>query len=201
MGTPLHEQLLDLARAQGVISAQEVSAHGIPHAILGRLVEKGELLRVARGVYMSPEADITEHHSLVEAAARFPKGVVCLLSALAFHGLSDESPFEVWVAYERGQTCPQVEELPLRLVAFSAASFRYGVTAHRIEGVEVHITSPAKTVADCFKFRGQLGLEPCLAALKDYRQRRAGTLEELLEAARVCRVSNVMKPYLESAWR
>jgi len=167
---------------------------------LKRLVERGDLIRVARGVYIHPEADVTEHHSLAEVAARYPGGVICLLSALAFHGLSDEAPFEVWMAYERGQTRPQIGELPVRIVSFSPSHFRFGVQVHHIEGVEVPVTTPAKTVADCFKFRGQIGLEPCLAALKDFRRMRAGTLEELTEAAKVCRVANVMKPYLEATW-
>ncbi|MEO1269786.1 MAG: hypothetical protein AAFX99_16995 [Myxococcota bacterium] len=149
---------------------------------------------------MHPEADVTEHHSLVQASARFPDGVICLLSALAFYGLSDEAPFEVWMAYERGRTRPQINELPVRIAAFSPKHFHFGVQVHRIEGVDVSITTAAKTVADCFKFRGQVGLEPCLAALKDYRQQRAGTLDELLKAAEVCRVSGVMKPYLEALW-
>lgn len=149
---------------------------------------------------MHSEADIAEHHSLAEASARFSQGIVCLLSALDFHGLSDEVPFEVWMAYERGRTRPKISKLPVRLVSFSPKHFRFGVQNHLIEGVDVAITSPAKTVADCFKFRGQIGLEPCLAALKDYRRNRAGTLDELLEAAKVCRVANVIKPYLEAMW-
>ncbi|MBH23694.1 MAG: transcriptional regulator [Myxococcales bacterium] len=192
--------VLSLAQEQGLVRTRDVRARGIPHTTLGRLVERGDLIRVARGLYMHPDADVTEHHSLAQASARFPDGVICLLSALVFHGLSDEAPFEVWMAYERGRTRPQVNELPIRRVAFSSKHFHFGVQIHRIEGVDVPITTAAKTVADCFKFRGRVGLEPCLAALKDYRRQQAGTLGELLKAAEVCRVANVIKPYLEVVW-
>ena len=145
---------------------------------------------------MAPDADITEHHSLAEAAARVPTGVVCLLSALVFHGLSDEAPFEVWMAYQRGGARPRISELPVRLVVVSPAQFGWGVEKHVIEGVTVSITSPARTVADCFKHRNRIGLDVALAALRDYRRLRAGTLAELHDAAEVCRVANVMRPYL-----
>ncbi len=193
-------QLLALAGAHGMLRTRDLKERGIARMTLKRLVNQGKLLRVARGVYMHPEAEITEHHSLAEASTRFPAGVVCLLSALAFHDLSDEAPFEVWMACERGKTRPQITQLPIRLVTFAPKHFHFGVQTHVIEGVNVPITTPAKTVVDCFKFRGQVGLEPCLAALKDYRRQKAGSLEALIQAARVCRMTNVIKPYMEALW-
>ena len=162
-----------------------------------RLVRAGELVRVGRGLYELPEADVSEHHTLAEVAQRVPHGVVCLLSALAFHGLTTELPFEVWLAHRRGTRPPRLGSPRVRLFRFSEASFDHGVNTHDIDGVNVRITTPAKTVADCFKFRSAVGLDVAMAALRDYVRQRAGTLDELWEAARSCRMQNVMRPYME----
>lgn len=158
----------------------------------------GELERVGRGLYVPAHAVIAEHHTLVEAAARVPHGVVCLLSALRFHGLGTQAPHEVWLAIDRKARKPTADWPPLRIVRFSGEALAFGVERHELEGVPVKITSREKTVADCFKYRNKIGLDVALEALREYLRLRKRSVDELVRAARVCRVSRVMQPYLEA---
>ncbi len=191
---------LSMARDAGVLRAGDARAEGVSSTTLTRLVRSGDLVRVGRGLYELPDADVSEHHTLAEVARRAPHTVVCLLSALAFHDLTTELPFDVWLAHRRGTRPPAIRSPQVRLFRFSAASFEHGVQVHDIDGVPVRITTAAKTVADCFKFRSSVGLQVAMEALRDYARSRAGTTEELWEAARVCRVHNVMRPYMEMVW-
>ena len=172
-------------------------AHGLPRVALTRLQRRGRIKRIAKGLYVAAGAELSEHHSLAETCARIPGGIVCLLSALRFHRLTTQSPHEVWIAIDVKARKPKVGDLPLRIVRFSGDALTHGVEEHRIEGISVRVTSPAKTVADCFKFRNKVGLAVAIEALRDYRRARK-SLDELYRAARVCRVSSVMQPYLES---
>lgn len=165
---------------------------------LGRLTRAGKLERVGRGLYVSAGAKVTEHHTLVEAAKRVPAGIVCLLSALAFHGMTTQSPHEVWVAIDVKARKPKTDWPPMRIVRFSGRARTFGVEEHVIEGVEVKVTSRAKTVADCFKYRNKIGIDVAVEALRDYLGKRGRSMDDLLRAAEVCRVSRVMKPYMES---
>jgi len=154
--------------------------------------------RVGRGLYVAEGSRVTEHHTLVEAAKRVPHGVVCLLSALHFHGLTTQSPHEVWMAIAHKARRPRADYPPLRIVYFSGEALSYGTAEKKLEGIIVRVFGPAKTVADCFKYRNKIGLEVALEALRDcYRQRNAA-MDELFKAAKVCRVARVMQPYLES---
>ena len=163
---------------------------------LSRLTQKGEIERVARGLYLRPEAEITEHHSLVEAACQVPRGIICLLSALSFHDLTTQSPFEVWMALNvKSGRIPKVTYPALHVVWFSGAALEYGVEEHILEGHSVRVTSAAKTVADCFKYRHKIGIDVAVEALRDYL-RRAKSWDSLWEACRVCRMTRVMEPYL-----
>ena len=189
--------MLTLARKAGVLRPRDLEAHGIPRVVLTRLHQKKRLKRVARGLYVLPEADISEHHTLAEACKRIPHGVVCLLSALRFHGLTTQSPFGVWMAMDVKARKPRVEAPPLHIVRFSGRALTFGVEEYRVEGVTVRVTSPAKTVADCFKYRNKIGLDVAMEALKDYRRARK-SLDEIWKAAGVCRVAPVMRPYLET---
>lgn len=191
------QQILKIAKRKGIIRSRDLVDAGLSRTALQRLTEQEKLLRLSRGLYVLADADISEHFSLAEVSKRFPAGVVCLLTALRFHDLTTESPHRIWLAYERGKHRPQCSDLPLKVVSFSGKSFSYGIEHHTVDGVEVAVTSPAKTVADCFKFRKKIGLEIAVEALKDFRQKRAGTLDELLKASKVCRVSKVIRPYLE----
>jgi len=157
---------------------------------------------VGRGIYRQPNWEVTENHSLVEAAQRVPRGVICLLSALRFHGLTTQTPFEVWVAIDHKAhrpNCIRDDYLtPLNIVRFSSGALTKGVEEHTIEGVTVKIYSPPKTVADCFKYRNKIGIDVALEALRDYWQKRRASAEELSHYAKICRGANVMRPYMEA---
>lgn len=187
-----------IPRGLGVLRPRDVAANGISRTRIQRLSESGELERVGRGLYVPAGAKITEHHTLVEAAARVPSGVVCLLSALAFHNLTTQSPHEVWLAIDVKARKPSVDWPPLRIVRFSGAARTSGVETHVIEGVEVRITSRAKTVADCFKYRNKIGTDVAIEALRGYLGKRGRSMDELQHAAEVCRVGRVIRPYLEA---
>ena len=178
--------------------SSDLKSRGIPREYLSRLHSEGVLERASRGVYYLPETDITEHHSLAEAAKIAPKGIVCLLSALKFHELTTQSPFEVWLAIDPKAYRPTGDGVPLRVVRFSGPALTSGVEEHLIEGVPVRIYSPAKTVADCFKYRNKIGLDVALESLRDYRKRRHAGVDELWKYAKICRVANVMRPYMEA---
>lgn len=135
---------------------------------------------------------------MAEAAKRVPHGVVCLLSALQFHELTSQAPFEVWLAIGEKARRPKVDYPPLRILRFSGAALERGIVTHAFENVTVNVYSPAKTVADCFKYRNKLGLDVALEALRDCWKKRRATMDELWQAAKICRVANVMRPYLES---
>jgi predicted transcriptional regulator of viral defense system len=190
-------ELLTLTQRLGMIRARDLAAYGIPRTYLVRLRRAGVLDRPARGVYVLADAEVTEHHSLAEACKRVPGAVVCLLSALQFHGLSTQAPFEVWLAIDRKARLPKVDYPPLRVVRFSGPARTEGVEEHIVEGVPVHVTDPAHTVADCFKYRNKIGLDVALETLRDCWRQKKATMDDLHNAAISRRMANVMRPYLE----
>ena len=192
------DKVLDLVREVGVIRPRDLEAAGIPGSYLSRLARNGELDRVGRGLYTLVDAAPSEHRSLAEVAKRVPRGVVCLFSALRFHELTTQTPFEVWLAMGQKDRTPRPNGTRLRIVRFSGKARTSGIEAHIIEGVQVHVYSPAKTVADCFKFRNKIGIDIAVEALRDCLDQRRCTTDELFEYARVCRVSRVMRPYVEA---
>ena len=192
------ERIISLTKKAGIIRSRDLDEYGIPREYLRRLCDRGVLERQARGIYTLRGAEITEHHSLVQACKRTPKGVICLLSALRFHGLTTQSPFEIWMAIDRKARIPKVEGVPLHVVRFSGRALTEGIERHRIEGVDVSVYCPAKTVADCFKYRNKIGLDVALEALRECRRERRCTMDDLWHFAKVCRVANVMRPYLEA---
>jgi predicted transcriptional regulator of viral defense system len=192
------EQVLDLARTTGIVRPRDLDAHGIPRIYLTRLVRRGLLERVGRGLYTLPDTEASEHRTLAEASKQVPHGVVCLLSALRFHELTTQNPFEVWMAVHHKAWTPRSEGPPLRVVRMSGAAFDSGVETHQVEGVTVRVYGPAKTVADCFKFRRKVGLDVALEALRDYRRAYPAGMDELWRYAKICRVSGVIRPYLEA---
>ena len=191
-------KVLDLVREFGVIRPRDLEAAGIPGSYLSRLARNGELDRVGRGLYTLVDAAPSEHRSFVEAAKRVPRGVVCLLSALRFHELTTQTPFEVWLAIGQKDRTPRPNGTRLRIVRFSGEARNSGIETQIIEGVPVRVYSPAKTVADCFKFRNRIGIDVAVEALRDCLGQRRCTTDELFEYARVCRVSRVMRPYVEA---
>lgn len=186
-----------LARRQGTLRARDLRARNLPTGYLGRLVQAGRLVRHARGVYAPADAEISARHDWELACLRVPHGVLCLATALAFHEIGTQSPRAVWMAIDGKAWQPRVAYPPMRFVRFSGAARRQGVMTAASGRTMLRITTAAKTVADCFKYRRKLGLDMAVEALREGWRARKFTLAELTAAARVCRVARVMQPYLE----
>lgn len=192
------ERLINLARSQGLIRPCDLVPMGIPRISLSRAVRRGQLERVGRGLYGLPGREVSAHGSLAEVARRVPKGVVCLLSALRFHGMTTQAPFEVWLAIENKSLAPKLDYPPLRIVRFSGAALTEGIEEHVVDGVTIRVTGVAKTVADCFKYRNKIGLDVAMEALREAWNEKRMTSDDIWRYAKICRVANVMRPYLES---
>jgi len=199
MAVTTSEKVLRLTRKAGVLRPRDLDEHGIPRQYLAILERQGAIRRTGRGLYVSADTEeVTEQHTLAEACKRVQGGVACLISALRFHGLTTQAPFEIWMAINRKAWKPKVDHPPIRFVRFSGAALTEGVQRRKVEGVEVRVYGPAKTVADCFKYRHKIGLDIALEALRDCRRQKKATMDELWHFARVCRVANVMRPYMEA---
>ena len=191
-------RLLNLATKKQIIRAKDVFALGIPRNYLPRLVQKGVLRKVGRGLYASNSSPITEHLSLIEAACKVPKGIVCLLSALQFHKFTTQSPHQVWMAIDVKARTPRMTSPPIRFVRMSGPALHFGVKEYPVRGETLKVYTPAKTVADCFKFRNKVGLDVAIEALKDSLRQKKATINDIYRYAKICRVSNVIRPYMES---
>lgn len=189
---------LELLRRQGLARASELERGGVSRTQLARLVQRGEIERVGRGLYRLPGAGYDERQSLAEAARRVPAGVVCLLSALRFHGLTTQNPFEVWMAVPHKAWRPTFSYPPLRLVFLSHRMLEADVEEHRVGGTSIRVFTAARTVVDCFKFRNKLGTDVAVQALREYHRRYPKRLGALGRVAGFGRVDRVMRPYLES---
>jgi predicted transcriptional regulator of viral defense system len=192
------DRLIELVKARGLIRPCDLKSLEIPRVSLTRAVRRGQLERVGRGLYGLPGREVSAHGSLAEVSRRVPKGLICLLSALRFHGLTTQAPFEVWLAIENKALAPKLDYPPLRIVRFSGDALTEGVEEHVVDGVTIRITCVAKTVADCFKYRNKIGLDVALEALRDAWHEKRMTSDEIWRYAKVCRVANVMRPYLDS---
>lgn len=192
------QHILDLAQDSGFVSALEVRSLGIHSECLRRLCSDGQLVRVGRGLYMLPDAEVTAHHGLARVGKAVPKGVICLLSALHFHEIGTQAPHEVWVAINRRAAQPRSKHPKMRIVRFSGNALIEGIDVHTIESVPVRIYNSAKTVADCFKYRNKIGLDVALEALREAIRNRKCTTDELWHYAKICRVTKVMRPYMEA---
>lgn len=180
------------------VRARELEHAGIPRAYLKRLCDRGLLEQVDRGLYRLADAPVTELSSLAEVSKRVPHAVIGLLSAMQVHGMTTEAPHAVWVLIDRHARTPKVTTPALEVVRASGKALDHGVETRVIDGVKVRLTTPAKTVADAFRFRRHVGLEVALAALKDYLRKRKGSIDALVEAARADRIYAFMRPYLEA---
>lgn len=189
---------LQLARRRQGVTPGDLTTHGIHRQVLTRLVAEGRLERVARGLYRQPAQMVTEHHALSVASAAVPQGVICLLSALQFHGIGTQVPSQVWMAIDRRAWRPTLRYPPLRVVRFTGAALTEGIGTHLIEGRTVKVYTVAKTLTDCFKYRNKIGLDVALEALRDAWRERRFTMDELDRYAAICRVRRVMQPYLEA---
>lgn len=193
-----HTPILDMARRQGLLRPRDVEAFGFSRMALSTLARQGKLTRLCRGLYALPDRPASEHATLAEVASKHPNVLVCLLSALQFHDLTTQSPFEVWVAIANKARAPKMDYPPLRIVRFSGDALTEGVEEHLVDGVTVQVTSVAKTVADCFKYRNKIGLDVALEALREAWNAKRVKMDDLWHCAQVCRVANVMRPYLEA---
>lgn len=198
------DALRRLAR-RGPIRSRDLDDAGIPRAYLARLVRRGELEQAARGLYRRVDADVTELNSLAEVSLRVPHATVCLLSALQVHGLTTEVPHAVWIMIDTRARAPKLDTPAIEVVRAHGDALVHGVERRKIAGVSVNLTTPAKTVADCFRYRRHVGVDVALAALRGFleRARRRGhradeTIDALVAAARADRVSTIVRPYLEA---
>lgn len=192
------QEIQELAREKGIIRADDVEAVGISRNYLYQMHKEGLLVKCAVGLYTLPEAPLTENTSLAEVAKRIPHAVVCLISALRFHEITTQIPHAIWLTVPRGSWRPNVEYPELNLTYVSEPAYSFGIQEHAINGVAVKIYSPAKTVADCFKFRNKVGLDVAIESLREAWRSRKVTMDELVHAAEIDRVSRIMRPYLES---
>jgi predicted transcriptional regulator of viral defense system len=196
---PISEQRVEkLLGRGGALRSKELVRSGLSRSELSRMVASGRLQRLARGLYAAPGYQAGEHQTLVAVAKRSSRALFCLLTALRFHSLTTQAPFEVWIAIGNKAHAPRLDYPPVRAVRYSAESLAAGVEQHRIEGVTLRVTSAAKTVADCFKFRNKIGLDVALEALREARRSRKFSADDLWRYARINRVANVMRPYLEA---
>ena len=197
MKIALSKSALELLHAKGMVRAHELASIGVTGETLQQLLRTGLLVRISRGLYAAPDRALNEHDQLAQLAIKHPRMVFCLLTALQIHGLTTQAPHEVWVAISPNARAPQVSYPPLRIVRLSGADVQ--VVTISLDGiVHIPVTSVAKTVADCFKFRNKIGLDIALEALRDAWRQKKVTMDELWESAQLCRVTNVMRPYLES---
>lgn len=192
----LSQKILDTARARSVFRARDVQGATDPRSTLRRMVAQGSLVRVGRGLYALPDAEVTANHALVEATRCYPGGVICLISALVFHGIGTQMPYETWMM-RRDRKMPPREGPPVRFVYNTGSTFFHGIEKHKIEGTTVEIYSPAKTVADCFKYRNKIGFDVALEGLREGWRAKRFTMDELWSAATACRVESVIQPYIE----
>lgn len=192
------ERTLRLLADRSLVRPYELEALGIPRRHLYSLVREGVVERKARGVYALSGHVPTPEHALVQVAKRVPRAVFCLLTALRFHDLTTQSPAEVWIALAEKARRPHLDYPRLRVARFSGPALTEGIEKHELEGVTVHVYSAAKTVADCFKYRNKIGIDVAVEALRDFTRRRRGGATELARYADICRVSQVMQPYLDA---
>ena len=175
-----------------------MDAYGIHRKYIHMLHQRGILNRVGRGLYVLADSKPSENRTIAEACKRVPSGVICLLSALRFHDLTTQSPYEIWMAIDHKARQPKEPAIPIHIVRFSGKALSSGIEQHEVEGVAIRVYSAAKTVADCFKYRNKIGLDVALEALRDCCRSRKCTMDDLWKYGKICRVGNIMKPYLES---
>ena len=185
-------------REAGLARARDLESRGMAGWYLGQLARAGVLEKVGRALYALAGAAVSEHRPLAETAKRTPRGVICLFSALGVHGLTTQAPHEVWLAIGPKERAPKAAGVGLRIVRFSGLARTAGIQTQRIDGVPVRVYSPAKTVADWFKFRNKVGVDVAIEALRDCLAQRLSTADELERYAHICRVGRVMRPYMEA---
>lgn len=192
------QNLSDIFRQNnGILRTSEAIKSGVHPRSLYRMRDEGRLVELSRGIFRLAEISESNETDLATAALRVPAGVVCLISALSFHNLTNEIPHEVCLALPREKSAPKVDYPPLRTFHFSNETYAAGVERHSIDGIEIKVYSPEKTVADCFKFRNKIGLDIALEGLKNCLEKK-GSRAAILRCAELCRVEKIIRPYLEA---
>jgi predicted transcriptional regulator of viral defense system len=190
------QRVLDLAGRQGLLRASDLQAIEAPRVVLTRLVAAGLLDKVGRGLYRLPSALGSENESLAAVASKVPQAVFCLLTALQFFELTTQLPRQIWIAMPRGSHAPRIDYPPIKMIQMTGEAYSEGIEIVERDGVALRVYCVAKTVADCFKHRNKIGLDVALEALKDARAKHKASADELWHYAKICRVANVMRPYL-----
>ena len=198
MKTDKEKLVIKMISNAGVIKPSELERRGISRQILYRLYGKGLISRSGRGLYTTRDYEPTENYGLIQVCSKIPKGVICLLSALQFHDITVQMPHKIWIAIDQKARRPRID-VPVRIMYFSGKAFTEGIEVHKIKGVTVKVYCPAKTAADCFKYRNKVGLDAAIEAVRDCIQKRKCSIDEIWRYAKICRVANVIRPYLESA--
>ena len=189
---------VQLLKGRGMLRLKQLVEAGIASETVARMVRDGELVRPARGLYRLPDMPLDAAHTLAEAAILVPGSIVCLTSALQFHHLTLQMPSAVWMAIPRGAWRPRIERPSIRFVRFSGPALTEGIGRHRIEGVDVAITTPARSIVDSFRYRSKIGIDTAIEALREGLDRRLCTPDELWSLARQMRAWTVMRPYVET---
>jgi predicted transcriptional regulator of viral defense system len=192
------QRILDLLRQKGMLRPSDLDEIGAPRVVLTRMTANGQLEKAGRGIYRLPDSPGSEHESLATIATKVPQAVFCLLSALQFHELTTQLPRQVWIAMPRGSHTPKIDYPPVKMVQFAGEAYSEGIEVFDREQVELRVYCVAKTIADCFKHRNKIGLDVALEALKDARSQKKVNADDLWRFAKICRVANVMRPYLEA---
>lgn len=182
----------------GAFRTTEAIKFGIHPRTIYAMLDQGVIERMGRGIYRFADMPSLGNPDLATVALKVPKGVICLISALAYHELTTEIPHEIYLALPRGSEPPRLDYPPLRIFWFSGPAFADGIEQRDVDGIPVKVYNPEKTLADCFKYRNKIGLDVALEALKFYRQRKRFQADSLMQYARICRVEKIMRPYLEA---
>ncbi len=185
-------------RSGGLLRTNAALRAGIHPRTLYDMRDQGVVEELSRGLYRLADLPALSNPDLVTVALKIPAGVVCLISALAYHEITTQIPHEVHLALPRGTEPPRLKHPPLRVFWFTGHSFTEGIKTHKVDGIRLRVYSPEKTLADCFKYRNKIGLDTALEALRLYRSRKRPNVDELMKFARVCRVEKIMRPYLEA---
>ncbi|MDP3024003.1 MAG: type IV toxin-antitoxin system AbiEi family antitoxin domain-containing protein [candidate division Zixibacteria bacterium] len=182
----------------GLLRTSVAIRNGIHPRTLYTMRDIGIIERLSRGLYRLKDLPPLGNPDLVHTILRIPKGVICLISALAFHEITTQIPHEIYIALERGTEPPRLDYPPIRIFWFTGEAFTEGIETQEIDNIQVRIYSAEKTLADCFKYRNKIGLDTAVEALKLYFKRRKVNVNDLMKFAHICRVERVMRPYLES---
>lgn len=182
----------------GILRTSQALKHGIHPRTLYEMRDAGIIEKLSRGLYRLSELPPLENPDLISVALRVPQSVLCLISALAFHEITTQIPHEIYIAVERGTKTPRVDYPPVRIFHFTTEMFIQGIETYARDNITVRVYSPEKTIADCFKYRNKIGLETAIESLKLYRERKKVKVQKLIHFAKICRVENIIKPYLES---